>query len=225
MAIPSGEKTAFTLIELLVVIAIIALLLAVVLPALGKAKDIAKRVLCTSNLRQTGVGLRIYGGDHDEKLMPLMHVQSDKSYVPGSSAATATTSPTQPLPWNAVITHLRDRYTSDGIHLKPYHLGLLYTYNYISEPKIFYCPAQPRNESYAIGYHYDDYTENGSREWGTFVPEFPQSGHNSFVRTSYNYWIYDKTRYDELGVKPILVDNLQEWEVLPHRKGRCAPAA
>jgi prepilin-type N-terminal cleavage/methylation domain-containing protein/prepilin-type processing-associated H-X9-DG protein len=54
------KKNAFTLIELLVVIAIIALLLAIVIPALGKAKIYAQRTLCKNNVKQLATSFRIY---------------------------------------------------------------------------------------------------------------------------------------------------------------------
>jgi prepilin-type N-terminal cleavage/methylation domain-containing protein/prepilin-type processing-associated H-X9-DG protein len=56
---------AFTLVELLVVIAIIALLMAILVPALGKARRQAQAVVCQSNLRQVGLGANFYAEEYD----------------------------------------------------------------------------------------------------------------------------------------------------------------
>ncbi len=62
-----GTKRAFTLIELLVVIAIIALLLAIVMPALNKVKEAAREIICKTNLKQYGICGILYLADNDSK--------------------------------------------------------------------------------------------------------------------------------------------------------------
>ncbi len=63
-----GGKRAFTLIELLVVIGIIAVLTAILLPTLSKAREIAQRTACASNLRQIGISLMYYANDNKDFL-------------------------------------------------------------------------------------------------------------------------------------------------------------
>ncbi len=195
----------FTLIELLVVIAIIALLLSIVTPALRKAKEHAQRVICGSNSRQTAIGLITYAQNNDGRLIEITNDQGN---------------PNNPLAWHSVIAYSPNNMISGTSTPRPMHLAVLYDLGLIGDPGIFYCPSQPRTSDYPIPYYYDFYTDNGTRQWGSFFPQIPGMSGHLFVRTSYNYWTYDQTRLNRIGShRPFLVDNLQHWKVIPHRRG------
>ncbi len=104
---------AFTLIELLVVIAIIAILAALLLPALARAKEAGRRAACKSNLHQQGVAILIYSQDN-ENLLP------DLRYSP----FTATPSKAYGLwPWD-ISTNFTDIMIQNGC-----------------SESVFYCPS------------------------------------------------------------------------------------
>ncbi|MFI4912670.1 MAG: type II secretion system protein [Sedimentisphaeraceae bacterium JB056] len=71
------KNKAFTLIELLVVISIIALLMAVMMPALGKARELAKASICSSNQKNLGSALSLYSTDYNGKIPPASVLTSN----------------------------------------------------------------------------------------------------------------------------------------------------
>lgn len=114
-SLPVGElvvkkKKAFTLIELLVVIAIIALLISILLPSLSRARELAKRTVCSANLKGIGESAYIYAQDGD--VFP-MYTQVDQTNAgimalwiggdrstpppPGGPSTTDTPSPTEDM--------------------------------------------------------------------------------------------------------------------------------
>ncbi|MCE5186946.1 MAG: prepilin-type N-terminal cleavage/methylation domain-containing protein [Planctomycetaceae bacterium] len=160
------QNKGFTLIELLVVIAIIALLLAVLLPGLKKAKDVAKRVICSARLRQVGVAMKMYSDAFNGAL------PDDQTITGGAERHT-------------FIVYRQDQVFLNG-KLKPFRLAYLYEMNYIDTPEIFYCPGNSRSE--AGNYVYENYCNPAP--WGTLPQVYNTTPgvDNQWVRVGYTYF-------------------------------------
>lgn len=114
-------RTAFTLIEVLVVVAIIALLVAILMPSLAKAREQAKRVVCASNHHQMSLAVQMYSADQ-------------AGYAPPSVRD-----------FNASLTWIVYQTFSDK-HNPPFpigwiHLGVLFQKKMMPDQKAYYCPS------------------------------------------------------------------------------------
>jgi prepilin-type N-terminal cleavage/methylation domain-containing protein/prepilin-type processing-associated H-X9-DG protein len=175
LIVPSG-RGAFTLIELLVVVAIIAILAALLLPALKNAKEQSKGIQCMSNQRQMALGWKMYA-------------QENREYV-----VLASLDPNNTLKLNAYVwTKQEEDFTANSYNYDPtvdITIGPLYPY--INSYMVYRCPSDtsmvhsnssagqlvPRVRSISMNFFFGGFGGQGASEgsgvssWGVLYPVY-----------------------------------------------------
>lgn len=124
------SKRAFTLIELLVVVAIIALLIAILLPSLAKARDQGSRAVCLARLHQNGIGFSVYAREH-------------KNFLPMRGAYAYTIK--EPEDWALERNLIKQNNQRIRVNY-----GILYGKYCGGEGQFFYCPSNIKYNYTAI---------------------------------------------------------------------------
>jgi len=146
-------KKGFTLIELLVVMVIIALLVGLLLPALARAKEEARKTQCRSNLRQIGLGIEMYANDNGGWTLEQSGVRPSTTTGTAGDYANPSTNPTTIFgamnQWrgfssiNVTVGNPQWWQASDTHPARPIGLGLLWSSGYLTSKgaQILYCPS------------------------------------------------------------------------------------
>lgn len=219
---PNRPAPGFTLIELLVVIAIIAILAAMLLPALSSAKLRAGRMNCINNLKQMGVCFAMYTGEFGGKL-PTITANTVTYPQNGMYLFADPSNPTMPM---LGTTGQAVPDADPGLD----H-GLFYRLKYISSPKSFYCPAVAQNADVNYGKYL-----TAAGQWPAFDNV---AADNPYCRSTYCYYPMSKnkvvnqgagTSTTQLAAKEqdlnpmgvLMVDYMGSFAGLPHRVGNDA---
>ena len=163
-------RAGFSLIDLLVSMMVMSVLIAVLMPAVGHVRDMARRTECRSNIRQQGLALQMYAYDHDGRLPQSVfsdqNANSEFAFAPEETVSLRVDASN---PKFNGAGHSADWSRWDG-------LGILYSQEYLSAPQIFYCPSN-----------------RGLFDYPEFAPKF--AGARGPIVGNYQYRLINQRQY------------------------------
>lgn len=188
----SNQKNiaGFTLVDLLVVIAIIAMLISLVMPATLRGMDTALTAACLSSQRQLLSAASLYAADHEGQVLR----EEDKN---GRKA-----------PWRLYLVGNSKTYQREG----PVGWGELYPLNYVTDSRLFYCPAREKDRTLTQNKHRNHWGKvgNGGVDWRA-----PMNSTKAAITAGYMFNAYRIERFSRSEIAGTMNNFNDDTHILP----------